>query len=313
VKNIENNKTLYKILKYYYIDDITQQEIAQKLNISRIKVIRYINHAKEKGLIEVKLNIPLKDSFELESQIEKKYSLHECSIVSTFSNENEISKHASIELAEILRRVLKKDMYLGVSWSQTVKSVLDHLNFSRKIGVNVVPIIGGLELDGYTTNSNVIAHLFAEKLGGTAFSINIPAVFDSKEAKDIMEKERSTKKMHELADKIEVVITGVGNMDVNGTVFKSGYLTMAERKYLESLGIAGIVNLNFIDENGIEVKTDIDDRIVKIFPLEKFKCLHNVIGIAFGQDKIKSLKSALIGGIIDYLITDEDAAKGLIV
>ena len=313
MKNSENNKLIYKILKYYYIDDITQQEIAEKLNISRIKVIRLINYAKEQGLIEVKLNIPLKDSFELESHIERKYSLHECRIVPSYNNENEISKQASVELADILRRVLKKDVYLGVSWSQSVKSVLDYLNFSRKIDINVIPIIGGLELDGFSTNSNVIAHLFAEKLGGNSFSINVPAVLDSKEAKEIMENERLTKKMHELADRIEVVITGVGNMDINGTAFKSGYFTSAERNYLNSLGIAGIVNLNFIDENGRSVKTEIDDRIVKIFPLERFKSIHNVIGIAFGQHKIKPLKAALKGGIIDYLVTDEDTAKGLII
>jgi len=291
---------------------MTQQDIAQKLQISRIKVIRFINFAKEQGLIEIKLNIPLKDSFELESQIEKKYSLRECSICPSFNSDSEIYRCASNELAEILRRVLKKDIYLGVSWSNAVKSVLEYLNFSRKIDINVVPIIGGLELDGFTTNSNIIAHLFAEKIGGKNFSINIPAVFDSSEAKNIIENERHTKKMHELAKKIDVVITGVGDMSVDGTAFKSGYFTLSERNYLNSLGICGIVNLNFIDKNGQEVKTDIDNRIIKIFPLESFKKLSNVICIAFGENKINPLKAALNGRVIDYLITDENTAKKLI-
>lgn len=311
MKNIENNKTLHKILKYYYFDDLTQQEIADKLNISRIKVIRFINYAKENRLIEVKLNIPLKDSFDLESKLETKFDLRECRVAPSFSNENETYKYAAVELADLLKRMLKKDMYVGVSWSQTFRNVIEYMDTGKKISINVVPIIGGLELDGATTNSNIIAHIFAEKVGGISYNINLPAVFDSGEAKEIIENERHTKKIKELADKIELVITGVGDMGVSGTAFKSGYFTLAERNYLDSLKIAAIINLSFIDASGEEVKTEIDKRIIKIFTLERFKELNNVIGIVFGDNKVSPLKAALNGKIIKYLITDENTAKAL--
>jgi DNA-binding transcriptional regulator LsrR (DeoR family) len=312
VKKLDGDKTLHKILKYYYIDNMTQQEIADKLNISRIKVLRYINHAKDNGLIEVKLNIPLKDSFELESSMEAAFNLRECRIVPSFSNENEIYKYAGIELADLLKRLLKKDMYVGVSWSQSFRNVLEHTNPVNKMPLHVVPIIGGLELDGTTTNSNTIAHIFTEKAGGVNYTINIPAVFDSVEAKDIIENEWHTKKIKELAGKIELVIIGIGDMGVDGTIFKSGYFKPAEKNYLDSLKIAAIINLNFIDSEGEEIKTDIDKRIIKILTLERFKILNNVIGIAFGENKVNPIKAALNGRILKYLITDENTAKKLL-
>ncbi len=312
MKNIDDNKTLHKILKYYYIDNITQKEIADKLNISRIKVIRYINYAKENGLIEIKLNIPLKDSFELENMMETAFNLRECRIVPSFSNENEIYKYAGAELTDLLKRLLKKDMYVGVSWSQSFRNVIEYTNPVKKMPLNVVPIIGGLELDGTVTNSNTIAHIFTEKAGGVNYTINIPAVFDSMEAKDIIENEWHTKKIKELAAKIDLVITGVGDMSIGGTIFKSGYFKPTEKDYLDSLKIAAIINLNFIDAKGEEVKTEIDKRIIKIFPLERFKKLNNVIGIAFGEDKAEPIKAALSGRILKYLITDENTAKKLL-
>ena len=121
-----------------------------------------------------------------------------------------------------------------------------------------------------------------------------------------------TKKIRELADKIELVITGVGDMDLSGTVFISGYFKPAERNYLNSLKIAAIINLSFIDAKGEEVKTEIDKRIIKIFTLERFKKLNNVIGIAFGDNKVNPLKATLNGKIIKYLITDENTAKKLL-
>lgn len=313
MKNITDDKTLHKILKYYYIDSLTQREIAEKLNISRIKVIRYLNYAKEHGLIEIKLNIPLKDSFELESAIEKSYSLKECRIVPSFNNDNDFYRYAGVELSDVLRRVLKKNVYVGISWSQTFRNTLEYTDIGKKIFVNVVPIIGGLELDGAVTNSNIIAHIFAERIGGANFTINIPAVFDSKEAKDIIEEESHTKKIKELAEKIEVVMTGIGDIGVDSTALRSGYFTSEEIIYLNSLRIHGIINLNFIDENGQEVKTDIDNRIVKILPLKKFVEIENVVGIAFGENKVTPIKAALKGRIIKSLITDEKTAKALLI
>ena len=312
MENIADYKTLHKILRYYYIDNITQLEIARRLNISRIKVIRYINYAKDNGLIEVKLNIPPKDSFELETAIERKFALKECRTVPAFNNASDTYKYAGVELSDILKRVLKKDMYIGVSWSRTFRDVLEYVDFNKKIPVKVVPVIGGLELDGAKTNSNIIAHIFAEKIGGVNYTINIPAVFDTGEARNIIENESHTQKIKELADKIEVVITGIGDMGVSGTAFKSGYFTMQERSYLKSFGISAIINLNFIDANGKKVETDIDNRIIKIFPLERFISLEDVIGIAFGDNKVGPLKAVLKGKIIKYLVTDENTAKKLL-
>ena len=312
MKVIEKDKLLYKILKYYYLDNITQQEIADKLNVSRIKVIRYINYAKEHGLVEIKLNIPLEDSFELESKIEAAYNLKECIIFPSSTNINEVYKYAGRALSGILLRLLKKDMYVGVSWSQTCRNVIEYMSLNKKIPINAVPIIGGLELDKITTNSNIIAHIFAERAGGVNYTINIPAVFDSKDAKSIIENERHTKKIKELADKVKLVITGIGDMGISGTAFKSGYFTLQERNYLNSLGIEAIVNLNFIDREGAEVKTDIDERIIKIFPLPKLKALDNVIGIAFGEKKATPIKAVLKGNIINYLLTDESTAIKLL-
>ena len=40
-----------KIAWYYYIENLTQQEIAKILGINRIKILRLLDKAKENGLI----------------------------------------------------------------------------------------------------------------------------------------------------------------------------------------------------------------------------------------------------------------------
>lgn len=312
MKSLKDIKSLQKILKYYYIDDITQSEIAQKLNMSRIQVIRYIKYAKANNLIEVKLNIPLEEYFDLENTIETHFDLKECRVVPSFNNKRDFYKFASLELANILRRVLKKGMFVGVSWSQTIKNVLEYLDMEKKIQVNVMPVIGGLEIEGEKTNSNVIAHIFSEKIGGKSYSLNIPAVFDNREARNIMEKESHVIKARELANRIETLLVGVGNIGTDATIFKGGYFNANEINQLSSMGIVGSINLNFINNNGNVIKTYLNDRIIDIYPIERFKNINNIISVVFGSNKIKPLKAALKGKIIKYFITDENTARELI-
>lgn len=42
---------MIKIAWYYYIENLTQQEIAKILGINRIKILRLLDKAKENGLI----------------------------------------------------------------------------------------------------------------------------------------------------------------------------------------------------------------------------------------------------------------------
>ena len=308
---MDKNRTLYKILKLSYIDNMTQLEIANKMKLSRLKVLRYLDYAKKNGFVEVRLNIPIKDSYELERTIEKKFMIRECSIIPTFSNINDTYKYGGIELYEILKRFLKKDDYIGVSWSKTLMNTLDYFEADKKFPVNVVPIVGGIEIEG-TNSSNFIANKFAEKIGGINYAINIPTVFDNKETRRLMDNERQTRKIKELAERVGIAITGIGDINLESTIINSGYFSAAEIDYLKNLKICGIINLNFINKNGEEVKTKLDDRIIKILSLEKLKKTEIVIGIAFGKNKVNAIKATLAGRIINCLITDEEVAKALI-
>ncbi len=83
---------------------------------------------------------------------------------------------------------------------------------------------------------------------------------------------------------------------------------MEEFNYLDSLGVIGDVNLIFINENGKHVANKIDDRIIRI-PINKIKRIKNVIGVGFGDRKVRVIISALRGKVINILLTDKNTAK----
>ena len=51
---LEQDKLLSKIARLYYLEDMNQDEIAQKFHINRVRVSRYLKKARERDLVEIK-------------------------------------------------------------------------------------------------------------------------------------------------------------------------------------------------------------------------------------------------------------------
>ena len=311
MNKLEQQKLLSKISRQYYIEDITQQEIAERLNISRTKVSRYLTRAKKEKIVEIKINSPWERYEELESTIENKFGIKECHIVPSFDQIEEIYRQMAVSLSNILERVLENGSHLGVGWGVTLKTVSNYLEPGRKLDIKVIPLTGGLGKVGIEVHTNSVAKTLADKYGGVSYVIHSPAVLDSKEAKEILEKDSSIREIIEMTDSIDTAIIGMSDIGPDSTMIKTGNFKVEEFSYLEKLGVVGDVNLIFIDESGKQIKSEIDERIVRV-PVERLKEIKNVIGMAFGLKKVKVIKGALLGKIINILITNENTAGELI-
>jgi len=310
MENIATKKFLTKIAGLYYLEQLTQQEIANRFNISRTKVSRYLSRARRDGIVEIKIN-SLKEYYSsLECEIEKKFEIKECIIVPTFEKKEEILKMMADSLNSLFERILENGSYLGIGWGSSLKTVSDYIYVSGKSDIKVVPIIGGLGKIGTGVHTNSVAKNIADRLGSISYMINSPAVLDSKEVREIVENDSNTREIIKLSEKISTALVGLSDIGPDSTLIKTGCFTMKEFKYLDSLGVVGDVNLIFINENGRHVPNKIDERIVRISP-ERLKKVKNVVGIAFGKRKLKVIIAALKGRLINILITDEETAENI--
>ena len=308
---LTEQKILSKISYLYYIENLNQQDIAQKMNISRTRISRYLSKARKNRIVEIKINSPWEEFEELETLIEKKFRIKECIITSSSDNFQQTCKQISISLSGLLDRILRENSLLGVGWGITLKTVTGYLEPQRQMNIKVVPLLGGLGKLGIELQTNTVASTLADKYGGIGYAMHSPAVLDSRENRDILEKDSSVSEIIAMFQKIDTAIIGLSDISGDSTMIKTGNFKIEDFKYLESLGVVGDVNLVFIDELGKQVANVMDERIVRI-SLEQILKVNNVIGIAFGPKKLKVIKGALTGKIIDILITDEFTAKQLV-
>jgi DNA-binding transcriptional regulator LsrR (DeoR family) len=304
-------KLITKAARLYYFENLNQNEIAEKLNISRSKVSRCLTRARDKKIVEIKINSPDEKFEELEGAMENKFNLKNCVVVPSSESFKETCRNISVVLSKMLDRLLKNGDYLGVGWGMTLKTVSSLIEPSRKININIVPLIGGMGKSGIEVHTNSVASTLAEKYGGRSYAIHSPAVLDSEQARIILEKDSNITEIFNMTDRIDTAIVGMSDIGRDSTMIKSGNFSVEDFKNLQSLGVEGDVNLIFIDRKGNPVESEIDKRILKASP-GKLKNIKNVIGLAFGSKKIEVIKAALKGKIISSLITDENTARSIV-
>ena len=309
---MDKKDIIFKILKYYYTDDLTQAEIASKLNISRVAVSRYLSRARKDGLIEFKIKYPanfaLNHYEKIELEFKKTFNLKECIIVPSSDNPMEILQELSYRLVELFHGIVSNNTLLGVGWGATLEKIANLMEINEKKNIKVIPLVGGygrLFDDGHSNN---ISKLISEKFNGACYVVNIPALLDTKEIKESIEKDSAAIEIFKLAKRVEVAILCMGDLTTESSLYKTEQLNLEDLDYLTGLGVVGDINYIFIDKDGNFVPNEISERLTNIFPLELMKSTKNVIGIAIGARKAKIISAVLKGNLINTFLTDIDAA-----
>ena len=310
---MKEKKIIFQILKNYYIDDMTQVEIASRFNLSRVAVSRYLSKARRDGLIEFKIKYPenynLNKYDKLELEFKKTYNLKECIIVPSSINVTETLQHLQYRLVELLEKIVKDKTFLGVGWGTTLEKIAHLIEIDTEKDIKVIPLIGGYGRLFDDKHSNNIAQIIARKFNGTSYIVNIPSLVDTKETKESIERDSTAKGILKLSKKVDAAILCMGDISTESSLYRTGQLSLEELDYLANLGAIGDINYIFVDKDGKFVPNEISERIINIFPIELMKSTDYVIGIAITQRKAKILRAALKGNLINVLLTDVNAAN----
>ena len=61
---------LYKASWYYYMEGLTQQAISEKLGISRIKVLRLLDRARQEGIVQIHIKPDTDEFLSMDPQVQ---------------------------------------------------------------------------------------------------------------------------------------------------------------------------------------------------------------------------------------------------
>src|SRR6516162_1814509 len=144
-----SEELLLRVAWYYYKDELTQDEIARRLSVSRASVGRLLDRARRVGLVSITLNAEYLDAFELSGELRRTFGLAEALVVP--DHEKEPADHHTLNAriglggAQFMSTHLRPGGSLGVGWGETVSRVIDATNFGAVGPVHMVTLTGGVE------------------------------------------------------------------------------------------------------------------------------------------------------------------------
>lgn len=302
---------LAKIARMYYLEEVNQKEIAQRLSMSMASVSRAVARAKQEGIVEIHVHDSAETDSELEASIEREYGVRECSVVRAhYADEDGATDSLAASLSDIISRVVLPGGVVGVSWGETLRAVSDRMT-PKDHGAHVVPIIGAMGTVETGIYPNAIAKSFAAKFGGHAYLVNTPAVFDNSETRISVQNERAFESIAALWASVDTAVVSVSGVTRQDSIYRFGIFTSEELHSLQSSGVRSAVNFDFLDCEGNHVVTEIDDRMIKL-GMTRLREMRNLIVVASGTRKIPAIRAALRSGFVNVLVTDKQTAAGIV-
>lgn len=311
----DDRRLLVEIAAMYYEEGAKQADIAKKFCISRSLVSKYLAKARDLGLVEIIIHDDMIHPYKhIEDRLKSKFGLEEVICISPTAAEV-LNKRLGATAAKYLTRIIQPTSSVGVSAGTTVQEIA--FNFSPKHqlpGVEFIPMVGGLGHQHVNLQANLVCERFAQNSGATAIELHTPITVDTMEAKEVFLQQSFIKRVFEKARQVDIALVGIGSTPVYSTMRKAylaGDANPLASDLSEEKNIVSDICYNFVTDKG-ELADCIWNQRVMALDLEDLKKIPLVIGVAGGTDKVLGIHAALVGKLINVLITDETAAKFLI-
>jgi DNA-binding transcriptional regulator LsrR (DeoR family) len=300
-----------KVADLYYLRDLTQQEIADRLGLSRPTVSRLLQRARAEGVVRIEVNPPEESHHDLARELEERFGLREAVVVTGRSESPTLTRRALGQAgARYLDRCLKGREVVGVSWGTTLNEVVHHVR-PRPLRTTVVPLVGGAGQVAPGVHANDLARRLAQAHGGEVHLLHAPAVVASPEVQEALCSDPGIRRALDLARRAQVALVGVGALVPSSTLVQSGYFSVRELAALRERGAVGDVCTRPYTRDGLPVDEALQRRIVAV-QFEDLRRIPTGVAVAGGLEKAEAILGLLRGDLVDVLVTDHLAARAVL-
>ncbi len=308
----EKRRLLVKVSTLYYMDGLNQQEISERLGISRPQVSRMLAAAKSEGIVQISIRNPYSEEQMYERAVAETFGIHDVIVVHVPEADRQTMElHVARAASALLESAIKDRDVVGIMAGRTIASVGREIQHVGRKEVKFVPMIGGFGADGGAWHANTNARVFAENFRGRHFLLNAPAVVASAQAREMFQNEAEISKVLEAAKKVSLALIGIGQVSEEATIVKSGYFSEEEMNGVRNQGAVCNISTSFLSAEGERVHYDGESRMIGL-SIDEIRAIPNVIAVAMGNDKVEAIVAALRGKFMDVLVTDMETAKGLL-
>lgn len=295
----------------YFIAGHTQDEIARMLQVSRASAQRLVSLCLAERLITFRLEHPIAACMELASKLRERFDLVHCEVVPSDS----ASPHSTAGIAErsasLLDTTLRPEtpVIVALGTGRAVRAAVERVTPIDRPSHQIVSLVGNISADGSASFFDTVGRL-ADRTGARHYPMPLPFLMSTEDERNRMVRIEPIAKVKAMAAKADLRLIGIGQMDQKAQVHVDGFVTREELFEMMRLGAVGEVTGWAYDAKGRLIKGGTNKRLTSVPPEVPAKT--TTIAAAIGQAKVPAITAALVGRLINGLITDESTARSIL-
>ncbi|PWG62790.1 sugar-binding transcriptional regulator [Spiribacter halobius] len=297
-----------RVAWYYFVGNLTQQEIANRLGTSRVRVNRLLAACRENGVVQITINSRLASCVALEEALVQRYGLEAAVVVPTPENPELVRDALGVGAARYVDEHIADGMTVGIGWGQTLRALIRALPARPRRGLSVVCLQGGLAHCSRINTFEIVSD-FADRYGADRHFYAAPIYAASEADRDIILRQGAIRETHEKALASDLAILTAGDI-TQSLIVEYGLSHPGDLDELLAAGAVGDVIGHFIDARGRPVEHSLNRRTVAV-DLEALYRIPRTVFLSGGAHKREVNRAVLLGGYADAFVTDEETAAAL--
>ena len=308
---------LAEVAHLYYVEERTQEQVAQEVGISRSYISRMLKEARERGIVEIRVHHPFQTVPDLAEELRRRLGLVECLVLATGQHGPELGFLGDIAYrvgalaARYLQKHVEDHSTIGLGWGSMVYNVVNSGYLAQKRGMTVVQVQGSVggatqEIDG----ARIVSAL-ARSLGARALYLSAPMVVADPAVRTGLLRDQHIRQTLEIGRRADTLVVGVGAVSPQSGLYRAGYLNDADLDFISALGAVGDICGTYFERDGALCRLELNDRAIAL-DAEAMRKIPRRIGVSCGVAKALPNLGAARAGLVNVLVTDAHAAEEML-
>lgn len=304
---------LARVSEMYFQTAMTQAQIASQTGYSRSMISRLLTEARQQGVVEIRINHPLKRRLDLEIALQTRFKLQTVRVLAhnTLSYPQMLRRVGALA-AQLVQERVQDNMTIGLSWGTALAETVAALRPQPRSGVRVVQVIGSSGAADPEIDGPELARKLARVFGAKYLTLPAPLFVQSETTRNALIRDPRVREVLKLSRSMTLLLCGAGTNDLEYcSMLRSGCISQEQMKGLIRAGAVGEVCGHQFDGDGNRVDTLFTRQAIGL-SASALKAIPTRVAVAAGVAKVAPLLGALRGGWISGLVTDEIAATSVL-
>lgn len=309
-RDLSDTMTSAVIAHRFYVAGKSKIEIAEEFGVSRFRVARVLDWARDSGLVRIDFDLPVPVDVKLSDEVRSAYGLDQCFVLDRAASKGErpeVRRRIGAVAARLLSEIVTENDVLGLSWARSVNVTTEAV---RKLAKCPVVQLCGVQagIDTRDRSVETVSRL-ASTSGGDAYPIYGPLVLPDRRTTEILRRQPGIAETFGQFKHLTKAVVSIGAwLPGESTVYDAVHPD--EREAIAARGAAAEVAARLFDGDGQPMSTGLAHHVLAISTEELLR-VPEVIALGYTAPKARAIDAVLRSGLVSTLITDAPAAERL--